>query len=128
MIWPVNGAVSSGFGRRGRRSLHSGIDIPMPKGTSIRAARDGVVKLVASAKSRSFRGYGNVVILDHGGGISTLYAHCLNIKVRQGQRVRQGETLATVGRTGRATTNHVHFEVRVNGKPVDPIPFLGARR
>ena len=128
MIWPVNGAVSSGFGRRGRRSLHSGIDIPMPKGTSIRAARDGVVKLVASAKSRSFRGYGNVVILDHGGGISTLYAHCLNIKVRQGQRVRQGETLATVGRTGRATTNHVHFEVRVNGKPVDPIPFLGPRR
>ena len=97
----------------------------MPKGTSIRVARDGVVKLVASAKNR---GYGNVVILDHGGGISTLYAHCLNIKVRQGQRVRQGETLATVGRTGRATTNHVHFEVRVNGKPVDFIPFLGARR
>ena len=128
MIWPVNGAVSSGFGKRGRRSLHAGIDIPMPKGTSIRAARDGVIKLVASAKSRSFRGYGNVVILDHGGGISTLYAHCLNIKVRQGQRVRQGEIIATVGRTGRATTNHVHFEVRVNGKPVDPIPFLGPRR
>lgn len=128
MIWPVNGAISSGFGKRGRRSLHAGIDIPMPKGTSIRAARDGVIKLVASAKSRSFRGYGNVVILDHGGGISTLYAHCLNIKVRQGQRVRQGEIIATVGRTGRATTNHVHFEVRVNGKPVDPIPFLGPRR
>ena len=128
MIWPVNGAVSSGFGKRGRRSLHAGIDIPMPKGTSIRAARDGVVKLVASAKSRSFRGYGNVVIVDHGGGIATLYAHCLNIEVRQGQRVRQGETLATVGRTGRATTSHVHFEVRVNGKPVDPIPFLGPRR
>ena len=128
MIWPVNGAVSSGFGKRGRRSLHSGIDIPMPKGTYIRAARDGVVKLVASAKSRSFRGYGNVVIVDHGGGIATLYAHCLNIEVRQGQRVRQGETLATVGRTGRATTSHVHFEVRVNGKPVDPIPFLGPRR
>ena len=128
MIWPVNGAVSSGFGKRGRRSLHSGIDIPMPKGTSIRAARDGVVKLVASAKSRSFRGYGNVVIVDHGGGIATLYAHCLDIKVRQGQRVRQGETLATVGRTGRATTNHVHFEVRINGKPVNPIPFLGPRR
>ena len=128
MLWPVNGAVSSGFGKRGRRSLHSGIDIPMPRGASIRAARDGVVKLVASAKSRSFRGYGNVVIVDHGGGIATLYAHCLNIEVRQGQRVRQGETLATVGRTGRATTNHVHFEVRVNGKPVDPIPFLGPRR
>lgn len=128
MIWPVNGAVSSGFGKRGRRSLHAGIDIPMPKGTSIRAARDGVVKLVASAKSRSFRGYGNVVIVDHGGGIATLYAHCLNIKVRQGQRVRQGETLATVGCTGRATTNHVHFEVRISGKPVDPIPFLGPRR
>ena len=127
MIWPVNGAVSSGFGKRGRRSLHTGIDIPMPKGTSIRAARDGVVKLVASAKSRGFRGYGNVVIVDHGGGIVTLYAHCLDIKVRKGQRVRQGETLATVGCTGRATTNHVHFEVRINGKPVNPIPFLGPR-
>jgi len=128
MIWPVNGAVSSGFGKRGRRSFHSGIDIPMPRGTSIRATRDGVIKLVAPAKSRGFRGYGNVVILDHGGGISTLYAHCLDIKVRQGQRVRQGETLATVGRTGRATTNHVHFEVRVNGKPIDPIPFLSPWR
>ena len=127
MIWPVNGAVSSGFGKRGRRSIHTGIDIPMPKGTSIRAARDGVVKLVASAKSRGFRGYGNVVIVDHGGGIVTLYAHCLDIKVRKGQRVRQGETLATVGCTGRATTNHVHFEVRINGKPVNPIPFLGPR-
>lgn len=124
MLWPVDGRVSSGFGRRGRRAFHAGLDIPMPKGTSIRAAKDGVVKQTASAKSRGFRGYGNVIVLDHGNGISTLYAHCLAIKVKQGQRVRRGETIATVGRTGRATTNHVHFEVRVKGKPVDPISYL----
>ena len=127
MIWPVNGAVSSGFGKRGKRSFHSGLDIPMPKGTPIRAAKDGVVKQVIPAKSRGFRGYGNVVLLDHGGGISTLYSHCLELKVRQGQRVRQGEIIATVGRTGRATTNHVHFEVRINGRPVDPTPYLVPR-
>ena len=127
MIWPVNGAVSSGYGKRGKRSFHSGLDIPMPKGTPIRAAKDGVVKQVIPAKSRGFRGYGNVVLLDHGGGISTLYSHCLELKVRQGQRVRQGEIIATVGRTGRATTNHVHFEVRINGRPVDPTPYLVPR-
>ena len=127
MIWPVNGAVSSGYGKRGKRSFHSGLDIPMPKGTPIRAAKDGVVKQVVSAKSRGFRGYGNVVLLDHGGGISTLYSHCLELKVRQGQRVRQGEIIATVGRTGRASTNHVHFEVRVKGRPVDPMPYLVPR-
>lgn len=124
MLWPVDGAVSSGFGKRGRRAHHSGIDIPMPKGTPIRAAKDGVVKLVVSAKSRGFRGYGNVVIIDHGNGLSTLYAHCLKYQVKKGQQVRQGETIGTVGRTGRATTNHVHFEVRVHGKPVNPIPYL----
>ena len=124
MLWPVDGAVSSGFGKRGRRAHHSGIDIPMPKGTPIRAAKDGVIKQVVSAKSRGFRGYGNVVVIDHGNGLSTLYAHCLKYQVKKGQRVRQGETIGTVGRTGRATTNHVHFEVRVHGKPVNPIPYL----
>lgn len=128
MLWPVDGAVSSGFGKRGKRAFHAGIDIPMPKGTPIRAARDGVVKQIVSVKSRGFRGYGNVVILDHGGGISTLYAHCHDIKVKQGKRVRQGEIIGTVGRTGRATTHHVHFEVRVNGKAVDPISYLPPRR
>ncbi len=128
MLWPVDGAVSSGFGKRGRRAFHAGIDIPMPKGTPIRAARDGVVKQAVSAKSRGFKGYGNVMVIDHGNGLSTLYAHCLTIKVKQGQRVRQGETIGTVGRTGRATTHHVHFEVRLNGKPVDPIPYLLPRR
>ena len=127
MIWPVNGAVSSGYGKRGKRYFHTGLDIPMPKGTPIRAAKDGVVKQVIPAKSRGFRGYGNAVLLDHGSGISTLYSHCLEFKVRQGQRVRQGEIIATVGCTGRATTNHVHFEVRINGRPVDPTPYLVPR-
>mgnify|MGYP001000386065 CR=1 FL=1 len=128
MIWPVSGTVSSGFGKRGKRAYHAGIDIPMPKGTSIKAAKDGVVKQVVSVKTRGFRGYGNVILLDHGKGISTLYAHCHTVKVKQGQRVRQGETIATVGRTGRATTNHLHFEVRLNGKPVNPVPYLPSGR
>ena len=126
MIWPVNGRVTSGFGRRGRR-YHHGIDIPMPAGTPILAALDGVVIASAAAGDRGFRGYGNTVVIDHGNGIVTLYAHNSRNKVTRGQRVRQGEVVALVGRTGRATTNHLHFEVRINGRPVDPIPFLVPR-
>ncbi|NLL37083.1 MAG: M23 family metallopeptidase [Fretibacterium sp.] len=127
MLWPVSGRVSSPFGKRGRRSFHAGIDIPMPKGTPIRAAQAGVVTEVIPQRSKGFRGYGNVVIVDHGKGISTLYAHCLSFKVKKGQHVRQGDVLATVGRTGRATTNHLHFEVRLHGRPVNPIKYLPSR-
>ena len=123
LIWPVNGAVSSYFGRRWNRQ-HSGLDIPMPPGTPIRVARDGVVAATGNNGTPGFRGYGNFVLVDHGRGFKTLYAHCLKVDVKQGQRVRQGEFIATVGRTGRATTDHLHFEIRVNDKPVDPIPFL----
>lgn len=123
MMWPVDGKVSSPFGPRGRRR-HTGIDIPMPPGTPIRNARDGVVVATGTNSTPGFRGYGNFVLVDHGGGIKTLYAHCLKVNVKSGQYLRQGQFLATVGRTGRATTDHVHFEVRINDKPVNPMPYL----
>ena len=127
MIWPVNGRVSSGFGRRGRRGFHHGIDIPMPARTPILAALDGVVIDTATYRDRRFRGYGNVVLIYHGNGLVTLYSHASEIIVRRGQQVRQGDVIALVGRTGRATANHLHFEVRVNGRAVDPMPFLARR-
>jgi murein DD-endopeptidase MepM/ murein hydrolase activator NlpD len=126
MRWPVSGKVSSGFGRRKRR-LHAGIDIPMPQGTPIVAAQDGVVLKVIAAKSKGYRGYGNAVLIDHGSGIVTMYAHCQSVSVKAGQRVKQGEVVGLVGNTGRTTTHHIHFEVRKDGKAVDPIPYLAAR-
>ncbi|MCR5347947.1 MAG: M23 family metallopeptidase [Fretibacterium sp.] len=123
MLWPVNGAVSSYFGKRGNR-FHAGIDIPMPSGTPIRAARDGVVAATGTNSTPGFRGYGNFVLIDHGGNLRTLYAHCLKVNVRKGQHIRQGQVIATVGRTGRSTSEHLHFEVRVRNKAVDPLPYL----
>ena len=123
MMWPVDGKVSSPFGPRGGRR-HTGIDIPMPPGTPIMAARDGVVAKTGNNSTMGFRGYGNFVLVDHGGGVKTLYAHCLNVNVKAGQHLRQGQAVATVGRTGRASTDHLHFEVRINDKPVNPMPYL----
>ncbi|MDR2178892.1 MAG: peptidoglycan DD-metalloendopeptidase family protein [Synergistaceae bacterium] len=127
MMWPVSGKISSRFGRRGKRHFHAGIDIPMPKGTPIAAALDGVVLEVSTTKTRKYRGYGNAVLIDHGNGIATLYAHCQRVGVKVGQRVKQGDIVGSVGNTGRTTTHHIHFEVRKNGKPVDPIPYLTPR-
>ncbi len=128
-IWPVVGRVSSGFGMRGggktksgrvrRGQFHNGIDIPMPKGTPILAAKSGVVVEAGAA-----RGYGQRIVVDHGNGIKTLYAHCSKILVKKGQRVVQGQRLATVGRTGRATCNHLHFVVYVKGKARNPAEYL----
>ncbi|GHS99753.1 hypothetical protein AGMMS50276_24000 [Synergistales bacterium] len=126
--WPVTGKVTSSYGsKRGRRRVHSGIDIPMPFDTPIGAAADGVVADTGSSKSKSYRGYGNTVVIDHGNGVFTLYAHCSKLAVKKGQRVKRGDVVAYVGRTGRTTTAHVHFEVRKNGKPVNPMPYLTAR-
>ena len=127
MLWPVDGVVSSGFGKRGSR-VHQGIDIPMPPGTPIRAARDGVVAAVGSDRTPGYRGYGNFVLVDHGRGVKTLYAHCQKVLVKKGQRIRQGHVVATVGRTGHASTDHLHFEVRIEGRPVDPTPYLPQRQ
>ncbi|MDJ0779788.1 MAG: LysM peptidoglycan-binding domain-containing M23 family metallopeptidase [Gammaproteobacteria bacterium] len=120
-IWPLRSyKVSSGFGRRWGR-LHAGIDLRAPKGTPIRAAADG---RVVFAGFRS--GYGRMVILSHGQGIETVYAHNSRNIVRQGQRVRRGEIIGNVGRSGNATGYHVHFEFRRNGRPLDPVRQIQA--
>lgn len=106
-------------GKRGR--MHNGVDFAAPAGTPIYAAESGVVTVAQSTS-----GYGNTVIIDHGGGMWTLYAHIRNggIKVKAGQQVKRGEKVAEVGSTGRSTGNHLHFEVRINEKPVNPVNYL----
>ncbi len=120
-IQPVSGRMSSGFGMRthpisGRRKMHTGVDWAAPTGTPIRAAGSGRVITAAY-----LRGYGNTIVIDHGGGISTLYGHCSRLYARVGQDVKQGERIAAVGSTGYSTGPHLHFEVRINGKPVNPV-------
>ena len=125
LMWPVDGKVSSYFGMRGQRK-HEGIDIPMPSGTPIRAARNGVVARTGNNSTMGFRGYGNFVLLEHGNGFQTFYAHCSSVAVKEGQRIMQGQIVGYVGSTGRSTANHLHFEVRVNNAKVDPMPYLGS--
>jgi murein DD-endopeptidase MepM/ murein hydrolase activator NlpD len=117
-IWPVNGAVVSGFGMRWGR-MHEGIDITAPIGTPVWAAADGTV-----IHAGWLGGYGNLVVLDHGDGLATAYAHASAILVALGQRVSQGSTIALVGSTGNSSGPHLHFEVRVNGSAVDPLLYL----
>jgi len=121
---PVSGGVTSGFGMRyhpilRRVKLHTGIDFHAGYGTAIRAAADGVV-----ISSSYLRGYGNTVILDHGSGLSTVYAHCSRTSVSRGGRIRRGQVIAAVGSTGYSTGPHLHFEIRVNGRPVNPLGRL----
>ncbi|GIU95233.1 MAG: hypothetical protein KatS3mg012_1690 [Gaiellaceae bacterium] len=117
-VWPVSGVVVSGFGMRWGR-MHEGIDISASTGTPIRAAAAGTV-----IWSGWRGGYGNAVIIDHGGGLSTVYAHASALIARQGQRVAQGEVIALVGSTGNSSGPHLHFEVRINGAAVDPLLYL----
>lgn len=124
MLWPVDGKISSPFGKWRGNHKHQGIDIPMPAGTPIRAAKNGVVTRTGNNSTMGFRGYGNFVLMDHGGGVQSFYAHCLSVAVVQGQRVMQGQIIGYVGSTGRSTANHLHFEVRVNDSKVDPVPYL----
>lgn len=128
MMWPVDGKVSSPFGKWRGRHMHQGIDIPMPNGTPIRAANTGVVTRTGNNSTMGFRGYGNFVLIDHGSGVHTFYAHCSSVAVREGQRVMQGQIIGAVGSTGRSTANHLHFEVRVNDVKVDPMPYLGGNQ
>jgi murein DD-endopeptidase MepM/ murein hydrolase activator NlpD len=117
-IWPVNGPVTSGFGWRWGR-MHEGIDIGAGDGTPIRAAAAGRV-VYAGWMS----GYGNLVAIDHGGGVSTAYGHQSSIAAGLGQVVSQGQTIGYVGCTGHCFGPHLHFEVRINGSPVDPLGYL----
>ena len=124
MLWPVDGKISSPFGKWRGSHKHQGIDIPMPSGTPIRAARNGIVSRTGNNSTMGFRGYGNFVLMDHGDGIQTFYAHCLSVAVIEGQRIMQGQVIGYVGSTGRSTANHLHFEVRVNNTKVDPVPYM----
>ena len=123
--WPLpnNKKISSYFGWRvlyGRQDYHTGIDIPASMGTSIQAADAGKVILV----QKSGTGYGWHVVVDHGGGIVTLYAHASAIYVNTNQMVKKGQSLAGVGSTGNSTGNHLHFEVRVNNKQINPLNYV----
>jgi murein DD-endopeptidase MepM/ murein hydrolase activator NlpD len=118
LIWPVSGPVTSPFGWRWGR-LHQGIDIGVPYGTPIRAAASGTV-IYCGWES----GYGNLTVIDHGGGLATAYAHQSSIGVSCGRQVSQGEVIGYVGATGHAFGPHLHFEVRVDGNPVDPLGYL----
>jgi murein DD-endopeptidase MepM/ murein hydrolase activator NlpD len=123
-IWPVRGWVTSGFGKRlspftGRKNLHTGIDIATRHGTVVVAPADGVVTRVTTKYDM-----GKLVEIDHGYGILTRYGHNSEILVRPGQRVRRGQPIARVGNTGRSTGPHLHYEVRLNGVPVNPMRYI----
>jgi murein DD-endopeptidase MepM/ murein hydrolase activator NlpD len=120
-IWPVNGPIVSPFGMRWGR-LHAGIDIAVPNGTPIRAAAAGTVAFTQPESSSG--GYGNYTCVQHGGGISTCYAHQSSFSVSAGQTVSQGQVIGATGCTGHCLGPHLHFEVRVNGAPVDPLGYL----
>jgi murein DD-endopeptidase MepM/ murein hydrolase activator NlpD len=121
---PVNGSVTSGFGARnhpilGGSRTHSGIDIAAPSGAPVKAADGGVVVIAGSNG-----GYGNWTVIDHGEGLATAYAHQSSIGVSVGKRVGRGDVIGRVGSTGASTGPHLHFEVRVNGNPVNPMAWL----
>jgi murein DD-endopeptidase MepM/ murein hydrolase activator NlpD len=118
LIWPVSGPVVSPFGYRWGR-LHAGIDIAVPYGTPIHAAAAGTVVLAGWVS-----GYGNYTCVDHGGGLATCYAHQSSYAVSQGAAVGQGQVIGYVGCTGHCFGPHLHFEVRINGAPVDPLGYL----
>jgi murein DD-endopeptidase MepM/ murein hydrolase activator NlpD len=125
---PVAGAVTSGFGARrdpfhGGHTHHHGIDVAAPEGAAVRAAAGGVVR---QAGPRG--GYGLAIEIEHPDGTTTLYAHCSQVSVKAGERVDEGAVLGAVGHTGRATGDHLHFELRAGGRAVDPTRALKAYR
>lgn len=124
-LWPIAGTLESGYG--GRRNpfggsgseFHTGQDIEAPSGAPIGATADGTVTYAGW-----MNGYGNLVIVDHGNGLSTRYGHMSRIEATVGQTVTHGQLIGLVGSTGRSTGPHLHYEVRINDKPVDPLPYL----
>jgi murein DD-endopeptidase MepM/ murein hydrolase activator NlpD len=122
--WPVTGTITSPFGWRsnpfgGAPEFHQGLDIAAPTGTTVTAAAGGTVIM-----AQWYGGYGNYILIDHGGGYSTGYGHLSAIYVTTGQAVARGQAIGAVGSTGQSTGPHLHFEVRIAGKPVDPAPRL----
>ena len=117
-IWPAHGILTSSFGWRWGR-MHEGIDIAVGNGTPVVSSASGTV-IVAGWMG----GYGNLVVVDHGNGVSTAYGHNTGVTVGVGQSVAQGQLIAYSGNTGHSTGPHIHFEVRINGAPVDPLGYL----
>jgi lipoprotein NlpD len=117
--WPLRGVLYGRFGKKGKEP-HDGIDLAAPAGTPVKTAQEGTV-LYAGEQ----RGYGNIVIVEHANRLITLYAHNRDLRVRTGQRVLPGQVIATVGESGKTSGPHLHFEVRLDGKPVDPLEYLG---
>jgi murein DD-endopeptidase MepM/ murein hydrolase activator NlpD len=116
--------VSSGYGYRNGK-LHKGIDLTAPEGTQITAAASGTVEVAEYGENGSgFGGYGKVILIRHSSTYSTLYAHCSQLLVSEGDEVKKGDVIALVGNTGDSTGPHCHFEIRVNGQAVDPLPYL----
>jgi len=123
-LWPASGRVSSNFGQRedpfnSSERFHAGIDIAADYGSDINAAADGTV-----ITSGTLAGYGKAVIISHGNGLTTLYGHISSAIAKEGQKVKKGDLIARVGSTGRSTGPHLHFEVRINDTPVDPLKYL----
>ena len=123
-IWPVAGRLLGGFGSRidpfsGEGAFHTGVDISSPTGTPVHVAADGVVTF-----AQIEGGYGRLVIVEHGGGLKTYYAHLSRFSVIAGQEVRRGEEVGRVGSSGKVTAPHLHYEVRNGGTPVNPYPYL----
>ena len=127
-LWPVNGAVTSGFGERNSplgdgNEAHAGIDIAVSTGEPVVATADGKI-----VQSGPYGGYGNMVQIDHGNGIATIYGHNSRLAVSVGQTVKKGQVISYAGSTGKSTGPHVHYEVRVNDTAVDPWQYLVASR
>jgi murein DD-endopeptidase MepM/ murein hydrolase activator NlpD len=123
-IWPVDGRLIGSFGRRsdpfsGQQAFHTGVDLSGPIGAPVRVAADGVV-----AVAEHNGGYGRLVVADHGAGVRTYYAHLSRIDVIAGQAIRRGEIVGGLGRSGRVTAPHLHYEVRVHGNPINPYRYL----
>ena len=124
-LWPVDGRLTEGFGIRQDpfsgegQEFHKGVDISAPTGTPIHVTADGIVRFAGMES-----GYGRLVVVDHGGGIETWYAHMSKYYVHTGQEVRRGELLGAVGTSGRVTASHLHYEVHVNGQARNPYPYL----
>lgn len=127
-LWPVDGALRSSFGGRsdpfsGEGAFHTGIDLAAPSGTRVRATADGVIESAGWAGD-----YGKLVVVDHGNGLQTYYAHLSQFLVLPGQEVRRGQVIALSGGTGRATAPHMHYEVRLGGTPINPYKYLARSR
>ena len=123
-LWPVDGRLMSPFGGRadpfsGEGAMHTGVDLEAHFGTAVRATADGIVM-----HAEWFGSYGKVVVVDHGNGVQTLYAHLSRFDVIPGQEIRRGEVVGRSGGTGRVTSPHLHYEVRLRGTPVNPYPYL----